>query len=113
MAGQIAFHEAGGGISPGRLRSADKIVKERVDASDSELPAEEVRVHELRTIHHHVGLLIDAECLTIQEDFYGEVPAFESPEGHHIHVLTMKGHQLLERLRDDSGGDGDIGFATS
>lgn len=109
----VLTDEEGAAISSGRLRPADKVAKKRVDASDSELSAEEDRAHELRTVHHHVGLLIDAECLTTQEDFYGEVPALESPEGHHVHVLTMKGHQLLERLRDDSGGNGDIGFATS
>jgi hypothetical protein len=84
-----------------------------VDESDSDQPAEEVRQRELQTVYHHVGLLVHAECLTPQEDFYGGLLALEGPDSHDIHVLTMKGHQLLDRLRDDSGGDGDIGFATS
>ena len=100
-------------ISPDRLRPADKVVKERVDESDSDQPAEEAREHELKTVCHHVGLLIGAECLVSQEDFYEGIPALESPSGHDVHVLTMKGHQLLDRLEDKSKEGGNIGFATS
>ena len=105
--------EEGASISPGRLRPADKVVMRRVDESDSDQPAEEVRERELKAVYHHVGLLIGAECLMSQEDFYEEVPALESSGGHDVHVLTMKGHQLLDRLKDESEGSGNIGFATS
>ncbi|MBB4090560.1 hypothetical protein GGP91_000867 [Salinibacter ruber] len=110
----VLVDDSDAAVAPGQLRPADRIAKERVDESDSDQPAaEEVRQRELQTVYHHVGLLVHAECLTPQEDFYGGLPALESPDSHDIHVLTMKGHQLLDRLRDDSGGDGDIGFATS
>ncbi len=102
-------------IASEQLRPADRVVKERVDASGSDDPPseEERRQRELQTVYHHVGLLVNAECLITQEEFYGALPALESPDGHDVHALTMKGHQLLDRLRDDSGGDGEIGFATS
>ena len=100
-------------IALGQLRPADRIAKERVDESDSDqLAEEEVRQHELQTVYHHVGLLVNAECLTAPEDFYGSLPALEAPDSPDVHVLTMKGHQLLDRLRED-GGDGEIGFAMS
>lgn len=109
----VLTSEEGGSISPDRLRPADEVVMKRVDESDSDQPAEEVREHELRTVYHHIGLLIGADCLASQEDFYEEVPAIETPGSHDVHVLTMKGHQLLDRLKDESEGSGDIGFATS
>ena len=105
--------EEGASVSVGRLRPADKVVMERADESDSDQPAGEARERELKAVYHHVGLLVGAECLTSQGDFYEEVPALESPGGHDVHVFTMKGHQLLDRLRDESEGSGDIGFATS
>jgi len=105
--------EEGAPIAVGQLRPADKVLMERAGESDSDQPAEEARERELKAVYHHVGLLVSAECLTSQGDFYEEVPALESPGGHDVHVLTMKGHQLLDRLRDESEGSGDIGFATS
>lgn len=109
----VLADENGDPMASEQLRPADQVAKDRMEESDSDSPEEEVRQRELQTVYHHVGLLVGAECFTSQEDFYKALPALESPDSHDVHVLTMKGHQLLDRLRDDSGGDGEIGFATS
>lgn len=109
----VLVDESGAAVASEQLRPADQVAKDRADESESDSPEEEVRHRELQTVYHHVGLLVDAECFTSQKDFYEALPALESPDSHDVHVLTMKGHQLLDRLRDDSGGGGEIGFATS
>ncbi|WP_251962970.1 hypothetical protein [Salinibacter ruber] len=96
-----------------RLRPADRIVQERVEESEPHGSPRQVRERERRTVYHHVGLLIEGELLVEQQDFYEDLSVLESPESHDVHVLTLKGHQLLDRLSDASGGDSDVGFAVS
>jgi hypothetical protein len=95
------------------LRPADRVVRERVDEADSNESLREARERELRTVYHHVGLLVEGELLVEPEDFYEGLPVLQSPESHDVHVLTIKGHQLLDRLEEESGRDSDIGFAVS
>lgn len=96
-----------------RLRPADRIVQERLEESDSDGSLRQVRERELRKVYHHVGLLIEGGLLVEQQDFYEDLPVLESPENHDVHVLTMKGYQLLDRLSDGTGGGSDVGFAMS
>lgn len=133
----------GAPVPEGQLRPADRVVQERIDEADldetqaeeangeeadaqeadagensSEKSRQEVRERELEVVYRHVGLLVEGGFLASQEDFYeelpiGELPALGKPGSHEAHVLTMKGHQLLDRLRDRNEEDGSIGFTAS
>lgn len=113
----------GAALPAEQLRPADRVIQERTEETDAEETdagengsgesREEARERAIEVVYHHVGLLVEGEFLASQEDFYEELPALESPDGHDIRVLTMRGHQLLDRLRGRGEEDGNIGFTAS